>query len=396
MRLLEYQAKELFKEYGIRVPPGISSKDIEKGRKDAKELGFPFVIKIQVPVGGRGKAGGIQKCQNEDEFDLKYPQVMGLTIKGEKARAILLEKMEEIKKELYLSLFLNRGKRCYTVIATDEGGVEIESVKDQIIREVGLGKVDKNVAAEVAKEIGLDGKTADDFVEILLKLSKLTIEKEIELAEINPLAVLEDDSLMALDGKVVTDDNATFRHEELEKYQERSEIEERAEKSGFSLVELDGNIAVVGNGAGLVMSTLDMLSDNGGKPACFLDVGGNATPESVHEALTLISKMNQVKGILVNLYGGIVKTTTVASAFLKAYEENLIDLPVFARLKGAESEKSKEMLKETINSFCYILLPILSYYVIFAMNILLAEDEQDILLQYQMVLEKKRSCCYSY
>ena len=347
MRLLEYQAKELFKEYGIRIPPGISSKDIEKGRKDAKELGFPFVIKIQVPVGGRGKAGGIQKCQNEDEFDLKYPQVMGLTIKGEKARAILLEKMEVIKKELYLSLFLNRGKRCYTVIATDEGGVEIESVKDQIIREVGLGKVDKNVAAEVAKEIGLDGKTADDFVEILQKLSKLTIEKEIELAEINPLAVLEDDSLMALDGKVVTDDNATFRHEELEKYQERSEIEERAEKSGFSLVELDGNIAVVGNGAGLVMSTLDMLSDNGGKPACFLDVGGGATTKSVHEALTLISKMNKVKGILVNLYGGIVKTTTVASAFLKAYEENLIDIPVFARLKGAESEKSKEMLKET-------------------------------------------------
>ncbi|KAG2474344.1 MAG: Succinate--CoA ligase [ADP-forming] subunit beta [Nitrosopumilales archaeon] len=347
MRLLEYQAKELFKEYGIRVPPGISSKDIEKGRKDAKELGFPFVIKIQVPVGGRGKAGGIQKCQNEDEFDLKYPQVMGLTIKGEKARAILLEKMEEIKKELYLSLFLNRGKRCYTVIATDEGGVEIESVKDQIIREVGLGKVDKNVATEVAKEMGLDGKTAGDFVEILQKLSKLTIEKEIELAEINPLAVLEDDSLMALDGKVVTDDNSTFRHEELEKYQERSEIEKKAEKSGFSLVELDGNIAVVGNGAGLVMSTLDMLSDNGGKPACFLDVGGGATTKSVHEALTIISKMSKVKGILVNLYGGIVKTTTVASAFLKAYEENLIDIPVFARLKGAESEKSKEMLKET-------------------------------------------------
>ncbi len=347
MRLLEYQAKELFKEYGIRIPPGISSKDIEKGRKDAKELGFPFVIKIQVPVGGRGKAGGIQKCQNEDEFDLKYPQVMGLTIKGEKARAILLEKMEIIKKELYLSLFLNRGKRCYTVIATDEGGVEIESVKDQIIREVGLGKVDKNVAAEVAKEMGLDGKTADDFVEILQKLSKLTIEKEIELAEINPLAVLEDDSLMALDGKVVTDDNATFRHDELEKYLERSEIEKKAEKSGFSLVELDGNIAVVGNGAGLVMSTLDMLSDNGGKPACFLDVGGNATPESVHEALTLISKMSKVKGILVNLYGGIVKTTIVAAAFIKAYEENLIDLPVFARLKGVESEKSKEMLKET-------------------------------------------------
>ncbi|MCH8833325.1 MAG: acetate--CoA ligase family protein [Thaumarchaeota archaeon] len=347
MRLLEYQAKELFKEFGIRIPPSLASKDIEQGRKDAKELGFPFVIKIQVPVGGRGKAGGIQECHNEDEFELKYPQVLGLTIKGEKARAILLEKMAEIKKELYLSLFLNRGKRCYTIIASADGGVEIESVKSQIIREVGLGKVEEDVARDVAKEMNLEGKSADDLVEILQKLSKLTIEKETELVEINPLVVLDDDSLMALDGKVITDDNSNFRHEELQKYQERSEIKKRAEKSGFSLVELDGNIAVVGNGAGLVMSTLDMLSDNGGKPACFLDVGGGATPESVYEALTLISKMNKVKGILVNLYGGIVKTTTVAKAFVKAYEKNLIDLPVFARLEGAESEKSKAMLKDT-------------------------------------------------
>jgi len=327
MRLLEYQAKELFKEFGIRIPHSLTSKDIEQGRKDAKELGFPFVIKIQVPVGGRGKAGGIQKCHNEDEFELKYPQVLGLTIKGEKARAIMLEKMAEIKKELYLSLFLNRGKRCYTIIASADGGVEIESVKSQIIREVGLGKVEEDVARDVAKEMNLEGKSADDLVEILQKLSKLTIEKEAELVEINPLAILDDDSLIALDGKVITDDNSNFRHEELQKYQEKSEIEERAEKSGFSLVELDGNIAVVGNGAGLVMSTLDMLSDNGGKPACFLDVGGGATPESVYEALTLISKMNKVKGILVNLYGGIVKTTTVATAFVKAYEKNLIDLP---------------------------------------------------------------------
>ena len=347
MRLLEYHAKELFKEFGIRVPPGISSKDIEKGRKDAEKLGFPFVIKIQVPVGGRGKAGGIQKCHNEDEFELKYPQILEMVIKGEKAQAVLLEKMVEIKNELYISLFLNRSKRCYTIIASADGGVEIESVKNQMIREIGLGKVEEDVAKQVANEMGLEGKTANDLVEILQKLSKLTIEKEIELAEINPLAKLEDDSLIALDGKVVIDDNAIFRHKELEKYQEKSEIENKAEKSGFSLVELEGNIAVVGNGAGLVMSTLDMLSDNGGKPACFLDVGGSATTESVYEALVVISKMSKVKAILVNLYGGIVKTSTVASSFIKAYEENLIDLPVFARLKGAESETSKEMLKET-------------------------------------------------
>ena len=347
MRLLEYQAKELFKEYGIRVPPSISSKDIEKGREDAKELGYPFVIKAQVPVGGRGKAGGIQKCHNDDEFEIKYPQILEMSIKGEKTRAILLEKMADIKKELYLSLFLNRSKRCYTIIASADGGVEIESVKNQIIKEIGLGHVEESVAREVASKMELEGKLADDLVDFLQKLSKLTIEKEAELAEINPLAILEDGTLVALDGKLITDDNSNFRHEELLKYLEISELEEKAEKSGFSLVELDGNIAVIGNGAGLVMSTLDMLSDNGGKPACFLDVGGGATTESVYEALTLISKMSRVRGILVNLYGGIVKTTTVASAFIKAYDDKLIDLPVFARLMGAASEEAKEMLQGT-------------------------------------------------
>ncbi|MEE8180357.1 MAG: ATP-grasp domain-containing protein, partial [Nitrosopumilaceae archaeon] len=325
----------------------ISSTSIEEGRIHAKELGYPFVIKIQVPVGGRGKAGGIQKCQNDDEFELKYPQVLGLTIKGEKARAILLEKMADIKKELYLSIFLNRSKRCYTIIASSDGGVEIESVKNQIIKEIGMGDVSDDIAKEVAKEMGLDGKTADDLVDTLKKLSKLTIDKEAELIEINPLAIMQDGSLMALDGKFVTDDNSNFRHPEMEKYQEKSEIEEKAEKSGFSLVELNGNIAVIGNGAGLVMSTLDMLSDNGGKPACFLDVGGGATTDSVYEALTLLSKIKKIKGILLNLYGGIVKTTVVAEAFLKAYENGLIEVPVFSRIIGTESEKAKEMLKDS-------------------------------------------------
>ena len=347
MRLLEYQAKQLFAEYGIKIPKGVTSKNIEQGRKDAKEIGFPFVIKAQVPVGGRGKVGAIQKCNNADEFELKYSQILEMTVKGEKTRAILLEKMAEYKKELYLSLFLNRGKRCYTIIASSEGGVEIESVKNQVIREIGLGNVEKSVAEEVAKAIGLKDNTISEFVDLVQRLSKLTIEKEAELAEINPVAILNDGSILALDGKIITDDNAGFRHQELGKFQERTELEEKAEKSGFTLVELDGNIAVVGNGAGLVMSTLDMLADNGGKAACFLDVGGGATTESVYEALTLVSKMNKVKGILVNLYGGIVKTTTVALAFIKAYDEKLIDLPVFARLMGAESDKAKEMLKNT-------------------------------------------------
>ncbi len=345
MRLLEYQAKSLFAEYGIPIPKGLTSTSIEQGRKDAKVIGFPFVIKAQMAVGGRGKAGAIQKCHNADEFELKYPEIMQKVVKGEKTKAILLEQMLEYKKELYLSIFLNRSKRCYTVIASSEGGVEIESVKNQVIREVGLGNVDKNTAEEVANAISLKDNSISEFVNLVQKLSKLIVEKEAELAEINPVAILNDGTLLALDGKVIIDDNAMFRHDELRKFQEVSELEERAEKSGFSLVELEGNIAVVGNGAGLVMSSLDMLSDHGGKPACFLDVGGGATTETVYEALTLISKMKKVKGILVNLYGGIVKTTTVATAFIKAYEDKIIDIPVFARMSGAEAEKSKEMLK---------------------------------------------------
>ena len=255
--------------------------------------------------------------------------------------------MADIEKELYLSLFLNRSKRCYTIIASSEGGVEIESVKSQTIREVGLGDVDAQTAKEVANEIGLKDSQEEQFVEMLQKLSKLTIEKEAELAEINPLAILKDGTLIALDGKVMTDDNSNFRHDELQQYQEKSELEEQAEKSGFSLVELEGNIAVIGNGAGLVMSTFDLVTDNGGKPATFLDVGGGATTETVYEALTLISKMKRVTGILVNLYGGIVKTTTVAEAFIQAYDNNLIDIPVFARLMGTRSKEAKEMLKDT-------------------------------------------------
>src|SRR3989304_2673486 len=269
MRLLEYQAKQLFSEFGIKIPKGLTSKDVEQGRKDAEELGFPFVIKSQVPVGGRGKVGAIQKCHNQDEFNLKYPQILEMSVKGEKTRAILLEKMAEIKKELYLSLFLNRGKRCYTIIASSEGGVEIESVKNQVIREVGLGDVDKQVAEEVAKEIGLKGNSVTEFVDMLQKLSRLTIEKEAELAEINPVAVLNDGSLIALDGKVITDHvlyivSKTHIEPALE-----NDLFDGKLMITFTLIELDGNIAVIGNGAGLVMSTLDMLSDNGGKAACF-------------------------------------------------------------------------------------------------------------------------------
>jgi succinyl-CoA synthetase beta subunit len=198
---------------------------------------------------------------------------------------------------------------------------------------------------DIAAKLGLDGTSASNFIDLLSKLAKLVDEREAELAEINPIAMRKDGTLLALDGKVIIDDNAMFRHEDMKKYEEISSLEEEAQRSGFSLVELDGNIAVIGNGAGLVMSTLDMLSDHGGKPACFLDVGGTATTETVYKALTLISKIPKVRAILVNLFGGIVRTSVVAQAIVDAYKNNMIDVPLFTRISGAESDLARDILK---------------------------------------------------
>ncbi len=352
MRLLEYQAKEIFSEYGIKIPRGFVSNNIQQGIKHATELKLPVVIKSQVPIGGRGKSGAIQKCNNIDEFMSKYNQVLNMKIKNEKTKAVLTEKLIPYEKELYLSIFLNRSKRSYNIIASLQGGIEIESFKNQIIHETDLSSFGEEMALQIANEIKLDGESRHNFVSILQKLFKLVIDKEAELAEINPLVILKDNNFIALDGKIITDDNANFRHPELQKFSQKTTIEKKAEENGFSLVELDGDIAVIGNGAGLVMSTLDILTDNGGEAACFLDVGGGATIDSVYEALKIISKINNVKGILINLYGGIVKTTTIAYALIKAYNHKLLNVTISARLKGAESQKSKELLAtKNVNMF---------------------------------------------
>lgn len=259
-------------------------------------------------------------------------------------RGILVEEMVDIKSELYLSFFLNRSRRCYSLIASAEGGIEIESVDNKVIFDIPLVGLSPEIAEGAAQKLGLIGITPTAFVDFTMKLSKLVMEEEAELAEVNPMAMLSDGSMMALDAKVIIDDNAMFRHAELKKYEHISELEEQAGKSGFSLVELDGNIAIIGNGAGLVMSTVDMVTDAGGKAGCFLDFGGGATTETIYEALTVISKIRRVRGILVNLFGGIVKTNLVAQAILDAYKNNLIDVPLFARITGAESEKAKAML----------------------------------------------------
>jgi len=347
MKLLEFQGKELFNSYDIKVPKSYLAKDIEQAKLGSKKIGFPCVLKSQLTVGGRGKAGAILKCKNEKELVEKFDELINKEVKGEKPMSILLEEMVNIKREFYLSIFLNRTKRCYSIISSSQGGIEIESVDNKVIVDIPLDGISSELASQVFEKMNLDNSEKNVFVDLIQKLSKLISEKEAELAEINPLAMLNDGKFIALDAKVIIDDNALFRHEDIKKYEELSELESQAKNNGFSFVELEGDIAIIGNGAGLVMSTLDMVTDAGGKAGAFLDFGGRATTESIYQALKVLSKLDKIHAILVNLFGGIVRTDLVAQAILNAYDYGTIKVPVFARITGAESEKARELLKDS-------------------------------------------------
>jgi succinyl-CoA synthetase beta subunit len=347
MRLLEYQGKELFLQYQIPIPKSYLANSLREAKELSSKFEFPLILKSQVAAGGRGKAGAIVKCRTQGDVVAMFPELMNKEIKGELPRSILLEQGVHIEQELYISIFLNRGKRCYSLICSAQGGIEIEGVENKFIVDLPNSGLTQSLAREAASKLNLQGQTAESFENFAMNLSRLVFEKEAELAEINPAVVLGDGSLMALDAKVIIDDNALFRHPELSKYQHMSESELQARKSGFSFVELDGNIAIIGNGAGLVMSTLDIVSDQGGKAGCFLDFGGSATAETIYDSLKVISKTKKIKAILINLFGGIVKTSMVAQGILRAYHEGIIEVPTFARITGAESESAKALLKNS-------------------------------------------------
>ena len=218
MNLMEYQGKEIFSSYGIKIPKSRLARNVYEAIEAAKDIGFPLVLKSQVTVGGRGKAGAILKCRTEEEMKQKFQELMKKEVKRELPKSILLEEMADIRKEFYLSFFLNRTNRCYSIIASSQGGVEIESVNNRIIMDVPIDGITSDLASRVANDIGLAGNEKIAFIEFIQKLSKLIYEKEAELAEINPLALLGDGTFVALDAKVILDDNALFRHEDLKKY----------------------------------------------------------------------------------------------------------------------------------------------------------------------------------
>ena len=346
MRLFEYQGKDLFRSYQIPLQPSVLAADPESAVSALGKLGPPVALKSQVLAGGRKKAGGIALVNTAEEARSEAARILELSIGGEKPSAILVESAFPHDTELYVSLTLDRGERSFVAIAASAGGIEVESLSGKVVRRVPLGGMGKELASEVASSLELAPAQAQQFVPILLNLDRLAREKECELAEVNPLAVGKDGRLVALDSKVIVDDNALFRHPEFSKLHPEDEFEGEASRQGFAFVRLGGDIAVVGNGAGLVLSTLDLVGDAGGSPACFLDLGGGAQQDRVEAALRLVNRLPGVDRILVNIYGGITRTTDVAAGMVSVLSSENVK-PVFARVSGAEEEEAKSMLEGT-------------------------------------------------
>ncbi|MDV3277453.1 MAG: succinate--CoA ligase subunit beta [Nitrososphaerales archaeon] len=343
MRLFEYQAKELFKNYGLPVPRSVLAGNVVGVLNALETIGLPAVLKAQVLAGGRGKAGGIVVVSDKASAQREAERIFNLSIGGEVPSSILVEQSFPHKDEMYLSVTLDRSERCFVVIAAKAGGIDVESLSGKVVRKIPLSGIDRPFANTVSSELGLRGSQSEQFVKILLSLEKLAREKECELAEINPLAVGGDGIMMPLDAKIILDDNALFRHPEFAKVHPLDEFEGEASRQGFAFVRLEGDIAVVGNGAGLVLSTLDLVGDAGGNAACFLDLGGGAQRERIVAALALVNKLPNASRILVNIFGGITRTTDVAEGIKDVLAGGPVK-PVFARISGAEEEEAKQLL----------------------------------------------------
>lgn len=344
MNLLEYQGKHLFSEFGIPVPKGYLSGDSAV----PEDMTFPAVVKAQVPIGGRGKAGGIRTVDNPDDLRKAVDEIGKMSIRGFRVREVLVEQCVDAEKELYISIAVDRSRRTPLVMASGMGGMDIESVPDdEIFRQwidpwVG---VQPFMARNLMYSLGLQGESAKSLAKMITSLWRLFQGVDAELVEINPLVVRSDGSLVAVDSKVVLDDDALYRHKGLQKNPgDITPLEKKARDKGISFVQLDGEIGVIANGAGLTMATLDFLTMHGGRGDVFLDLGGTDDPEMVKEALLLMAAAAP-KVVLINIFGGITKCDTVAKGLIQALEDGKLDLPIIARIKGVNEVEAVEILK---------------------------------------------------
>jgi succinyl-CoA synthetase beta subunit len=364
MNLHEYQAKQLLAKYGLPVPYGEVAGNVEEALAIADKLNTKrWVVKAQVHAGGRGKAGGVKLVSTKDELAEVVGQLLGArlvtyqtTADGQPVHQVLVEETSDIEKELYLGAVIDRSKQRIVFMASTEGGVEIEKVAHETPEKILTAVVDPLVgmqpfqARQLSFALGLKGNQIKQFTKILLGLAKLFEECDLSLLEINPLVITKQGDLLCLDGKINIDDNAIYRQPLLSKMRDATqedERENRAREWELNYIALDGNIGCMVNGAGLAMATMDIVKLHGGNPANFLDVGGGATKERVTEAFKIILSDKNVKAVLVNIFGGIVRCDLIADGIIGAVAEIATSLPVVVRLEGNNAELGAKKLKES-------------------------------------------------
>tara|TARA_A100001011_G_scaffold21001_1_gene21171 strand:- start:2145 stop:3278 length:1134 start_codon:yes stop_codon:yes gene_type:complete len=361
MDLFEYQGKSLYQDYDISHPKSSLVKD-PKELQELKGLSYPVVVKAQVQVGGRGKAGGIKVANNHDELIELGNQIYGMDIKGHKVEVLLIEEASEILEEYYLSFTLDRSAKKYLMMLSSKGGMDIEQVakdnpKDLVKLHISPSKgLDKKDLDESIIEANLNQKYKNELSEIISKLYELFEEGDCDLVEVNPLAITNE-GVMALDSKVALDMNAKFKHENFQILEDEIPIPEEekfAKEKGLNFIKLDGFVGIIGNGAGLVMSTLDVVAEHGGSASNFLDIGGGAKSETVSAALEVLETDPNVKSVLINIFGGITRCDLVADGIVEATSGKKLKWPIIIRLDGTNSQEGLEILKNNPNDNIFI------------------------------------------
>ncbi len=361
MDLLEYQGKQLFARAGVAVPEGEPARDVETAVAAAERIGYPCVVKAQVQIGGRGKAGGIKVAKDADEARTHAEAIIGMDIRGPrgegpfKVHEVWIEEASEIDAEYYASIILDRSEKKPLVILSRMGGMNVEEIAendpDALVQrhvdpDAGLAVDD---ASQLAVDADIDQDVVDGVAEILVSLYGAFIEFDATLIEVNPLIVTAKREVVALDAKVTIDNSAMFRHEDLADLDDPSDDdpqERMAKERGLTYVKLDGDVGILGNGAGLCMSTLDVVANAGGDPANFLDAGGGSKADAIVDALEVITSDEKVKAVLFNIFGGITRCDEVAKGIIEAYERVDMDVPLVVRLDGTNSEEGLRLLDE--------------------------------------------------
>jgi succinyl-CoA synthetase beta subunit len=364
LKIHEYQGKELFRKYGLVTPRGFAAFSVAEAEEAAKKLGGSvWVVKAQIHAGGRGKGGGVKVAKSLSEVKLFSEKILGMQLVthqtgqgGQKVRRLLIEEGADIAKELYIGMLVDRVTQQVCLLASSEGGMDIEEVAAKTPEKIHKVFIDPSQgltdadAESVSKKIGIPDKALGQSKELLKALYRCFNETDASLAEINPLIVTKQDKVVALDAKLNFDDNALFRHPDivaLRDLDEEDPLEIEASKYDLSYISLDGNIGCMVNGAGLAMATMDTIKLYGGEPANFLDVGGGATTEKVTAAFKIMLSNSKVKGILVNIFGGIMKCDTIAAGIVSAAREVKLSVPLVVRMKGTNEELGKKILADS-------------------------------------------------